>query len=231
MRLPEIKKIPRRHVAPTPVLQSGIGFDVRRNECRRANGREILGVLFVIPQFFTIHSHHFDAEADKSDVVDIRFDMRSGTGKADPAAIGLRRREQSVPEIAGQVVVNDQFAANKAVRLGIAGALEAASREIADQMTTHLVDHGLNVLIFAWLQRLFRQSDVLAAALKIDQCRKYPRHRLPEHGVEGGSQERLLEPALQIQEDLDNPMKEPKEHRAPLLPAPRRLGAGYCWPF
>ena len=93
-------------------------------------------------------------------------------------------------------------------------------REIADQMTTHLVDHGLNVLIFAWLQRLLRQSDVLATALKIDQCRKYPRHRLPEHGVEGRSQERLLEPALQMQEDLENPMKEPKEHRAPLLPDP-----------
>src|SRR5258708_34639381 len=177
---------------------------------------------FVLPQFGALNAHHLDADADKPDVVDMRLDVRAGAGKTDPAAVGLWRREQSMPEGFRQVVGNDQFTAHEAVGLGIAGAFEAARREIQHQMTTHFVDHGLDILILAGLRRLLSQGDILAAAREIDQRRQEPRDRLAQHIVERRPQKRLLEPSLEMQQDIDNTVQESEKHRQS-LPSRRSL--------
>src|SRR5216684_2540808 len=101
--------------------------------------------------------------------------------------------------------------------LGIAGAFEATLWEIDDQMTTHLVDHGLDILVFARLRSFLRQGDILAAALKIDQRRQQLRHGFAQQRVERRSQKRLLEPPLEMQQDFEYPVKQPEKHRQSAL--------------
>jgi len=76
-------------------------------------------------------------------------------------------------------------------------------------VTAHFVDHGLDVLVLARLDRLLGKADVVSAALKIDEGREETRQLLAEHIVEHWPEERLLQAPLRMQQDLRDPMKQP----------------------
>jgi hypothetical protein len=82
-------------------------------------------------------------------------------------------------------------------------------------MAAHLVDHDLKMLLLPRLRRFFGKTHAFAAALQIDHPRKQAGERSPEGHVEGGTQEGLLETALGVQQDFDNPVYKPEEHCRP----------------
>src|SRR5574337_276232 len=222
MRLPRIEEIERRQVPPAPILQAGVRLHIRRDEGRRADGGEVLGGFFVVPQLLALDPPDLDAEAPEADVVDVGLDVRPRPREAHPAAIGFWRREQAATQILGQIVAHDELAAHETVRLGVAGALEAALREVAHKMAAHLDDHGLDVVILAGLRRLLGETDVLAAAGKVDERGEEMSERHAQRRVEGGPQERLLDAPFEVQKYLEQAMQKPQEHPAPPL-AGRRI--------
>jgi hypothetical protein len=119
----------------------------------------------------------------------------------------------------GQSVMDDQFAAHDAMRLGVAGALHTALREIDDEMAAHLVDHRLQMLFFAGLRRFFGEADILAAALQVDEPREETCERFAKNKIERGPEERLLQAAFGMQQDFENPVQKSEQHRSSSLPA------------
>ena len=154
-----------------PILQSGVRLDVGRDEGRRAHGSEVLRVLLIVPQFLAGNAHHLHGDAAKSDIVHVRLDMGARPGKPHPAAIGRRRREQSLAQLVRQALMDDEFAAHEAVGLRVACSLESAARKVAHEMAAHLVDHRLHRLVFAGQRRLLGEANIFAAAQRIlDPC-------------------------------------------------------------
>ena len=150
-----------------PILQPGVRLDVGSDEGRRAHRGEVLRVLLIVPQLLARNAHDLQGDAAKSDIVDIRLDMRSGTRKAHPAAIGRGRREQPLAQPVRQAVMNDELATHKAVGLRIASPLKSAARKVAHEMAAHLVDHLLHRLVFARQGHLLGEANILTAAQRI----------------------------------------------------------------
>ena len=97
--------------------------------------------------------------------------------------------------------------------LGVAGALETAGREIDHEVLAHLVDHGLDVLLLAGLQRFLGKPDVFPAALQVDQECEKAREIITQQIVERRTQDRIDPPPHEMQEYLEQPVKEPEKHR------------------
>jgi hypothetical protein len=80
-------------------------------------------------------------------------------------------------------------------------------------MTPHLVDHRLNVLVFAELGRLLRESNVLAASTEIDERGQQLRRWRAKDCIERWAQVGLFDPAFEMKKDLDDAMNESQKHR------------------
>ena len=118
--------------------------------------------------------------------------------------------------------MDDELAAHEPVGLRVACSLESAARKVAHEMAAHLVDHRLHRLVFAGQRRLLGEANIFAAAQRIlDLCYEQG-DRHAERRVEGRAEERLLEPSLHVEEDLEQAVQEFEEHRkarSPLLVA------------
>src|SRR6185312_12770652 len=112
-----------------PILQPSIRLDVRGDEGRGAHGSKVLRVLLIVPKLRARNAHDLRGNAAKSDVVHVRLDMRSGTRKAHPAAIGSGRRKQPPAQLVRQVLMDDELAAHEAMGLRVARPLESAARK------------------------------------------------------------------------------------------------------
>ena len=81
-------------------------------------------------------------------------------------------------------------------------ALKTAGREIDHEMLAHLVDHGLDVLLLAGLQRLFGKADFFPAALQVDQRRIKPRYPIAQQIIERRPPERIEPPLVRAGEEV-----------------------------
>src|SRR5258707_13567588 len=91
-----------------PFLQMRIRLYVLWDKCGRGDTEHVQGKLLLIHQFRSGHTHEFDADAHESDVVDVRGDVRTGAGKADPPTERLRLGIDSVPKLRRQIGVTDK---------------------------------------------------------------------------------------------------------------------------
>ncbi len=185
---------------------------VGRDEGRRADRQEILGLLLVVEQLRARHTHDLDGAADKADIVDVARPVGAGAGEAYPGGIGLGLGEDAAPERRRQIVADRQRAAHDAMRLGVAAALVVARRPVPAHVFGHRVDDALQVLLFAGLQLLLGDADSLVASLEVDQILEERRDGLAQHGVERRAEERL-EAAFDMQQGDDQVMQSLPEHR------------------
>ena len=109
--------------------------------------------------------------------------------------------------------MNDEGALHEAVGLGVAGPLEAAGRKIDDEMLTHLVDHGLNVLLLARLPSFLGKPDVFTAALQIDQPGQKACDMIAQERIEWWPQPWIDPPPHHMYEDFEQTIEEPEKHR------------------
>ena len=72
-----IEKMKSWQMATAPILEVRVGLHVGRNKGRRADGGEILSVLLVVPEFFALDAHCFDADAHEANVIDVGLDVRA----------------------------------------------------------------------------------------------------------------------------------------------------------
>ena len=115
--------------------------------------------------------------------------------------------------------MDDEFGAHEPVGLRVACALKSAARKVAHEMAAHLVDHRLDRLVFAVKRRLLGEANIFAAAQRIlDLCYEH-RDRHAERRVEGRAEERLFEPSLHVEEDLEHAVQESEEHRKARSPS------------
>ena len=166
-----------------------------------------------------------DADASETDIVDVGLDMRPGARETDPAAIGLRRCEQPMAQVLGQAVVDRKLAAHEAVCLGVARPLEPAARE------NRARDAGASRRSSSACPRSSPSCGVSSARPTFSRLRpmfwsagQSSGDRHAKDGVEGGTQERLLDPPLEMQKDFEKAMKEPEKHRAAAPVAGARRG-------
>src|SRR6185436_13306746 len=160
---------------------------------------------------------------DEADVVDIRLDMRTRTGIAHIAAIGLGLREDALAQMSRQIVMHREGRLHQAVGLGIAGALHLARLEVLAQMLAHGVDHALQAGLLVRIDLLLGEAEsVILAAEIVEELDDDPR-RIAQQPVEAGAEERL-EPPLQVQEEHQDGMGWPEDHHHGI--APSRMWAG-----
>ena len=89
-------------------------------------------------------------------------------------------------------------------------------------MAAHLVNHRLHRFVFAGQRRLLGEANIFAAAQRIlDLCYEYD-DREAQRRVQGRAKERLFEPSLHVEEDLEQAVQESEEHRKAAPPPSRR---------
>src|SRR5437870_8272804 len=91
-----------------PFLQVRIRLYVLCDKCGRGDTEHVYGKFLLIHQFRPGHAHELDADAHESDVVDVRRDVRTRPGKADPATERLRLGIDAVAKLRRKIVVRSE---------------------------------------------------------------------------------------------------------------------------
>src|SRR6266481_1820644 len=109
-----------------PFLEVRVRLYVLCNKCGRGDAEHVYGKLLLIHQFRPGRAHELDADAHETDVVDVRRDVRTGPGKADPATERLRVGIDAVAKLRRKIVVNDKLPAYNALSFRVSAALKSA---------------------------------------------------------------------------------------------------------
>src|SRR4029077_1118491 len=96
------------------------------DKCGRGDAEQVYGKFLLIHQFRPGHAHELDADAHEPDVVDVRRDVRTGPGKADPATELVRPGIDAVTKLRRKIVMNDKFATDDALSFSVPAALKSA---------------------------------------------------------------------------------------------------------
>ena len=96
------------------------------------------------------------------------------------------------------------------MRLGVAAAFEGAGLEVQVHLLVQLVDDVLQRLLLPVEDLLLGEPEAEVGALAVLQPLHQLRQRLARRPVELGPEERL-EPALDVQTDLESAVQEPPQ--------------------
>src|SRR5262249_8966076 len=126
VRLLEINEMKNLRIFHAPFLQVRIRLYVLRDTCECGDAEHVQRIVLLTRQFRPVQAHKFDADANESDGVDVRRDVRTGTGKADPATERWRLGVDAVAKLRRKMVVNDKFPADDPLSFGVPAALKSA---------------------------------------------------------------------------------------------------------
>ena len=182
-------------------LELGVLDDVRRDECGRADGDEILREGFVVEQFRARHAHHLDGDAAEADVVDVRGAVRTRPGKAHPRLVGARLGEDAPPHVLRDALVDDDLPSHDAVRFGVSRAENLARLVDLPQVGAHVGDDRVEGRLFAGHARFLGERQTLVGAAPVDQGLHRSGDGLAEEAVEGRPVVRVR-PAHDVQQVL-----------------------------
>ncbi len=193
-RTARVEEVKQRQMAATPLLQLGVGAGVGRDEGRGADPGEILGELLVGHQLRPRYAHQFHADADETDIVDVRIDMWARPGETHITTIGPRLGKQPLAQVRGQVVVHGEGGLHQTMGFGVAGTLHGAGREVLDQVRAHGVDHALQAGFLVRIDALLGQRQAVVLAPEVVEELQDCRRGLAQQAVYKGPEERLETP-------------------------------------
>src|SRR5215472_10928752 len=94
-----------------PLLEVGVGFGVRSYEGRRRNAKHVMGEFLIIHQLVPGHAHNLETDAHEADIINVRSDVGTRSGKTHPRLKGARLGEDAATHMLGNVVTDGKFTA------------------------------------------------------------------------------------------------------------------------
>ena len=98
----EVEEMKNLRVLQAPLLQVRIRLRIRRHKGGRGDAEHVQREFLLLHQLRPRHTHQFDADAHEADVVDVRRDVRTRSGKAHPdngtSAVWHRCRDETPAE-------------------------------------------------------------------------------------------------------------------------------------
>ena len=160
--------------------------------------------------------------ADEADVLDVVGQVGPRPREAHIGGEGARHRKDAAPHVLGQIVADDHLGAHDAMGLGVAAALESARPVGPPHVVAKARDDRVQAVLLVDRDPLLGEAQALVRAAPVDQELEERGQRLAEDAIEAPAEERL-EPALEVQPDLE-PAMQSQQHRVPEAERGRRPG-------
>src|SRR6478672_1207896 len=167
-----------------PFLQMRIRPYVLCDKCGRGDAEHVYSKFLVIHQFRPGHTHELDADAHEPDVVDVRRDVRTRPGKADPATERLRLGIDAVAKLRRQVVVNNKLAVHDALSFGVPAALKSAGFPEPSHLRGKTFYDGVEKFFLVRQQLFLGDFQAFVLALFVNQGGNDARYWIAQRCVE-----------------------------------------------
>src|SRR6266480_8166842 len=165
MGLLEINEMKNLRIFYAPLLQVRIRLYVLCDKCGRGDAEHVYCKFLLTHQLRPGHAHELDADAHESDVVDVRRDVGTRPGKANPATERLRLGIDAVAKLRRKIVVNDKLPAHDALSFRVSAALKSAGFPESSHLRGKTLDNRVEIFLLVRQQLFLSNFQALVLAL------------------------------------------------------------------